>query len=46
MSAVINAGWRRKSLEGVAAVLKLPEIGAEIPLARIHERTASAVAKG
>jgi len=32
-------GWTSEIIEGSSAVLKLPNIGVEIPLARIYERT-------
>ncbi|MCI0540619.1 MAG: Uma2 family endonuclease [Verrucomicrobiales bacterium] len=35
-------GWRKEIIEGQRATLSLPEIGLEIPLARIYERTSAA----
>jgi Uma2 family endonuclease len=35
-------GWNSELIEGKNALLKLPEIGIEIPLERIYERTAVA----
>lgn len=35
-------GWHSEMIEGRTALLKLPEIGIEIPLERIYERTAAA----
>jgi len=40
----LGSEWTSETVEGSRAVLKLPEIGADIPLERIYERTA--VAKG
>ena len=37
-------GWQSDVIEGPGLVLKLPGIGVEIPLERIYERTAVAVA--
>ena len=38
-------GWRKEAIEGPHATLRLAEIGVEIPLGRIYERT-SAAAQG
>jgi Uma2 family endonuclease len=35
-----ESGWRSEALQGPCAILKLPDIGVEIPLERIYERTA------
>ena len=35
-----DPGWRSEVVQGRDAVLKLPDIGVEIPLERIYERTA------
>ena len=35
-------GWDKEVVEGPNAMLKLPEIGVEIPLSRAYERTAAA----
>ncbi|MBI4660378.1 MAG: Uma2 family endonuclease [Verrucomicrobia bacterium] len=40
----VEHGWQSEILEGKSAALKLPEIGVEMPLARIYERTAVAKA--
>ena len=37
-----SAPWAAEVVEGRKSILKLPEIKAEIPLARIYERTAAA----
>src|SRR5207248_2729456 len=37
-----ESGWSSEVVEGVSAVLKLPEIGVELPIERIYERTAAA----
>lgn len=34
-----EVGWDSEGIEGKRGLLKLPEIGAEIPLERIYERT-------
>jgi Uma2 family endonuclease len=37
-----EVGWDSEIIEGLGAVLNLPEIGVEIPLERIYERTTAA----
>jgi hypothetical protein len=34
-----EVGWDSEGIEGKRGLLKLPEIGVEIPLERIYERT-------
>ena len=41
-----SEGWAKEVIEGPNAVLKLPEIGFEIPMSRIYERTAAAKLPG
>lgn len=41
-----GGSWRSEVIEGRNAVLKLPELRLEIPLARIYERTAAAHVAG
>ena len=36
-----EVGWDSETIEGKSALLKLPELGVEIPLERIYERTAA-----
>lgn len=36
-----ESGWRSEVLQGRSAILKLPDIGVEIPLERIYERTSA-----
>lgn len=36
---VAEVGWTTEMIEGKSAVLRLPEIGVEIPMERIYERT-------
>ena len=38
-------GWKSEMLEGNKAVLRLPEIRAQIPLERIYARTAAGTKK-
>jgi Uma2 family endonuclease len=38
-------GWIGETLEGPTAILELPEIGVELPLDRVYERTAAAKGK-